>query len=467
MKTNFLSLSLALLLCFMLKAQSNLIYNGDFSLGNIGFTSGQTFSGTYAPCNYYIAGTWFDTPEQPADHSPTADNMFMSIDGCYLSATTIYQTTVSTETQTSYKFSFWASRVDVALPSFEVHIIGNNTGDAIVGTFNGILYEGVDTWDEYAVQAWNAGSNTSVTIKIVNLQTEAYGNDFKLDDVFFGKNGSQGSGGCTSADLANMPNLITNGDFALGNTGFTSGQTFTDFYSPCDYYVGSTWFNTSIQVSDHTPTSHNMYMSIDGCYLSPTVIYQTTVSVSELTNYKFAFWATRSDAAQPNFEIHLTGNMTGDLLAGTIPGIPYAGADMWDEYTLPVWNSGTNTSVTIKVVNLNTESYGNDFGFDDVSFKKCPNAVPTGLNDSYPYAAKIDVNIYPNPAGSQVAIQVSSPEKCSADILDITGKVRLTMTPFVSSTQVDVQQLSQGIYFVRVRDTYGQTIASQKLIVSR
>lgn len=467
MKTKLLSLCSALLVCFAAQAQSNLIYNGDFGLGNVGFTSEQMFSGTYAPCDYYVGDTWLNTPEQPADHTPTADNMFMSIDGCYLSATTIYQTTVSTETSTSYKFSFWASRVDVALPTFEVHIIGNNTGDVIVGTFNGILYEGIDTWDEYAVPAWNSGSNTSVTIKIVNLQTEAYGNDFKLDDVFFGKNGSQGGNGCTSADLQQVPNLVTNGDFASGNTGFTSEQTFSDYYTPCDYYVGSTWFNTANPATDHTPTADNMFMSIDGCYLSPTVIYETTVPVSASTNYKLFFWASRADAVQPDFEIHLIGNVTGDQLVGTIAGIPYEGVDTWDEYTVPVWNSGANTSVDIKIVNLETEAYGNDFGLDDIAFKECSNAVPTGLSQYHSGAPKIDMSIYPNPAGTQIAIQSSSQEKCSADVMDITGKVMISTLFFISGIQMDVQQLPQGIYFVRLHNASGQTVASQKLIVSR
>jgi hypothetical protein len=464
MKTKLLSLTSALLLCLHIQAQANLIYNGDFSLGNVGFTSGQTYSDFYNPCDYYVGSTWFNTSFPVDDHTPTTDNMFMSIDGCFLGPTTIYETTVSTETQANYNFSFWASRADAIQPQFEIHLIGNVTGDMIAGTTLGIPYTGVDTWDEYAVPMWNSGINTSVVIRIVNLQTDGYGNDFRFDDVFFGKD-AQG-GGCTYNDLINVPNLISNGNFASGNTGFTSEQTHSDLYTPCDYYVGSTWFNTSYSFTDHTPTADNMFMSIDGCYLAPTVIYQATVPVEAVKNYKFSFWASRAEAVQPNFEIHLIGNVTGDLLAGTIAGIPYTGVAIWDEYTVPVWNPGDNTSVVVKIINLETESYGNDFGLDDVSLKEC-NSATTGVNDVSSSAQQINLAVYPNPAVSEIIIQSASAEKLTADIMDITGKVLIKAQSFVSTTSVDVQQLPQGIYFVRLQNASGQTVATQKLIVSR
>ena len=166
------------------------------------------------------------------------------------------------------------------------------------------------------------------------------------------------------------PELVFNGDLALGNFGFISGQTFSPWYSPCNYYVAPTFFTTSFVFVDHTPTADNFFMSIDGC--SPaTILWEQTIPVidpSEL--YNLSWWASRTDNNQPIFEMHMIGNVTGDVVVATQTGLTYTGVFMWDEYGTALWNSGANTSVTLRVVNLQTNSYGNDFAMDDFSFRK-------------------------------------------------------------------------------------------------
>lgn len=163
-------------------------------------------------------------------------------------------------------------------------------------------------------------------------------------------------------------NLIFNSDFSLGNTGFTSDLNYTTTYSPCNYYVAPTWFTwTDPTLIDNTPTSDGMYMSIDGCTTSG-ILWETTLPVNSFTNYDFSFWATRADQIQPIFEIHFIGNVSGDNIVATLNDIPYTGVWTWDMYSVPIWNSGSNTSLTIRIVNLETNGYGNDFGFDDFDF---------------------------------------------------------------------------------------------------
>jgi gliding motility-associated-like protein len=175
------------------------------------------------------------------------------------------------------------------------------------------------------------------------------------------------------------PNFVVNPDFSAGNFGFTSGQTYSSVYTPCNYNVASGYFiYTTPDFTDHTPTLDNMSMSIDGCTSGPTVLWEETIpSLQTGTNYTFSFWASRADQVQPTFEIHFIGNVTGDVLLATIPGIPYAGVWTWDQYGVPSWNSGLNTSVTLRVVNLQTNGYGNDFGLDDFSFGKLCTATDT------------------------------------------------------------------------------------------
>jgi gliding motility-associated-like protein len=166
------------------------------------------------------------------------------------------------------------------------------------------------------------------------------------------------------------PNLVVNPDFGAGNTGFTSGLTYSTMYFPGNYYVGPQWFTTSIPgLYDHTPGNDNMYMSVDGAQ-SPVIIWeQNNIVVQPNTNYTFSFWASEADEVQPDFEIHFEGDVSGDAVVKTMAGIPNLtyGVFNWDRYTVPVWNSGSNTNLTIRIINLEIGSYGNDFAMDDFS----------------------------------------------------------------------------------------------------
>lgn len=167
------------------------------------------------------------------------------------------------------------------------------------------------------------------------------------------------------------PELIVNSDFSAGNFGFSSNMNYTSSYSPCNYFVNNLFFTLpDPTLIDHTPSADGMYMCMDGCS-TPTVIWEEVIAaIDPYTDYNFSFWATQADQVQPDFEIHFIGNITGDILAGTQAGIPYGGVWTWDEYGINSWNSGPNTSVIIRIINTETNSFGNDFGLDDFSFRK-------------------------------------------------------------------------------------------------
>jgi gliding motility-associated-like protein len=166
------------------------------------------------------------------------------------------------------------------------------------------------------------------------------------------------------------PELITNGTFGAGNTGFSSGLNSSPNYAPGNYIVAPLWFNIAMyNMPDHTPTNDNLYMCIDGDPASGATLWEEgPLTVQPNTVYEFAYWGSRADQVQPIFEIHFIGNVTGDVIMSTTPGIPYTGVWTWDQYGIPSWNSGANTSVTIRLVDLQASAYGDDFGLDDFSF---------------------------------------------------------------------------------------------------
>lgn len=191
-----------------------MITNGDFSNGNIGFSTGMIYTPIYSPCNYYVAPTFFTlTFPSLNDHTPSNDSMFLSLDGCINGPTIIWEQTVLGLTpNTDYDFSFWATRAAGNQPIFEIHMIGDVTGNLTLPLETGIFIPlgGNFIWDEYGVTNWNSGINSSVIIRIVNLETNGYGVDFGLDDLSFRQI-------CTSRDTVKV--TVINGTPPLLDLG--------------------------------------------------------------------------------------------------------------------------------------------------------------------------------------------------------------------------------------------------------
>jgi len=448
-----------------------LVVNGDFSAGNSGFISGQTYSSLFTPCDYYVGPGWFSSVLDPTlpDHTPTTDNMFMSIDGCYSGPTVIWEETMSIANFTTYSFSFWATEGWAAMPNYEIHFIGDVSGDNIVATELGITapYNGAWVWDRYGVSCWNSGQDNKVTIRIINLETSGYGNDFAMDDFSF-RQCCSSSYTVNTPSMAMGPNLFVNGDFSLGNIGFISGQTYSSVFTPCDYFVGPGWFSTVYNplYPDHTASADNMFMSVDGCYLGPTVIWEETINVTPATIYQFAFWATEGWAALPNYEIHFIGDASGDNIVATELGIlaPYNGAWVWDEYGVQCWNSGHDTKVTVRIINLETSGYGNDFAMDDFSFRQCCSEeccqqfAKRGTKTQVAVAAN-EVLVSPNPNNGSFELMVGDPSADTrVELYNLLGQ-KIDAFTFSGASYEYVPKVTPapGIYILHINNGGAQT----------
>ncbi len=167
----------------------NLILNPDFSQGSFAVATDYPSSPSSQPCYSHI-GSMFFTDQSTAwfsDHSPGSDNMYLSIDGCY-NPVALWKQQIQIEPNMDYEFSYWATCAGVYQPIFEIHMIGNITGDQIISTQNGLPpVNNVWAWDEYTAPVWNSGPNTSVIVEIRNLEPNGYGVDFGMDDFLFQK----------------------------------------------------------------------------------------------------------------------------------------------------------------------------------------------------------------------------------------------------------------------------------------
>ena len=173
-------------------------------------------------------------------------------------------------------------------------------------------------------------------------------------------------------------NLITNGDFSAGNTGFNSGYTYsTAGNQPCPssfgvlgcdgYYTINTNPNNAhsnfFSFGDHTTGSGNMLL-VNGSTNPNINVWCQTITVQPNTNYEFSAWVTNVqdfDDPLPNLRFFINGGALGTVFS------PSEFANDWQRFFV-IWNSGTNTSVNICLNNSNASAGGNDFGLDDISF---------------------------------------------------------------------------------------------------
>ena len=160
-------------------------------------------------------------------------------------------------------------------------------------------------------------------------------------------------------------NLIVNGDFSQGNSGFSSAYAaITPNTSEGQYNVGTNprnWNASLNSCTDHTSGNGNMMM-VNGSPVAGSVVWKQTVTVAPNTNYAFSTWIQSLSTANPaQLQFSINGKQLGSPIAAG------AQACNWNQF-YTTWNSGSITSAEIAIVNNNTVLNGNDFALDDISF---------------------------------------------------------------------------------------------------
>jgi hypothetical protein len=178
--------------------------------------------------------------------------------------------------------------------------------------------------------------------------------------------------------VAGAANLLVNGDFTLGNTGFTSDYVFTSDTQPEGTYCVDTnphdCHPGGTSYGDHT-SGHGLMLNANGSVSPNQIVWQETVTVIPHTPYTFSGWAAS------------WGNVGGDLVGvdpsparlrffinGIQVGQDFAVATQngqWLQFVTS-WPSESNTSATIAIVDGNVDAFGNDFSLDDLSLQVEP-----------------------------------------------------------------------------------------------
>lgn len=237
------------------------------------------------------------------------------------------------------------------------------------------------SYDQYE---WTSSGETISTQSSIDV-TSAQGYTVRVWE-----NGCEGS---SSIDISE--NLIENGDFEAGNTGFSTQYSYQndsagrqDELVPEGTYTvapHSNPYHYSFNDSgDHTTGSGN-FMIVNGDPNLGNVVWETNgfLEVKPNTDYYFGAWTTnlvsRSEAdkyARLRLQIIVrNGNSQQVAAESTLGDLRFQNVGEWIEfYNSQVWNSGDFEEVKLRIINENTIRDGNDFGIDDISFAEI-NAV--------------------------------------------------------------------------------------------
>jgi gliding motility-associated-like protein len=172
-----------------------------------------------------------------------------------------------------------------------------------------------------------------------------------------------------TVSTATTTNLITNGDFEAGGTGFTTGHALGTGGSFGLLSLNGTYavttspslvHNNFVFCNDHTPTGTNMLVL--NCSSAPnTSAWCQTVTVLPNTNYTFSMWAMSTVSSSPaQFFVTVGGTSVNS------PTTITSATCQWQEITF-TWNSGSLTSADFCIMNQNLAESGNDAAIDDIS----------------------------------------------------------------------------------------------------
>lgn len=171
-------------------------------------------------------------------------------------------------------------------------------------------------------------------------------------------------------------NLVYNGDFELGNTGFQTDYTYyiPPYFDPGHYYIGtnpaSVNNNQWCNIDDHTPFGSNMLI-VDGLFpynAFQNIFWEQTISVEPNKDYLFSAWflSTSNTLNTGGYEPIIEIKINGVIVVSDFHLVKNNCG--WINLKAPV-NSGTSTTALIEMrttTDMGT-GLGNDFAVDDIS----------------------------------------------------------------------------------------------------
>lgn len=294
---------------------NNQIVNGDFESGDTGFTT------DYSPGSGGVWGPLSDEGEYVIDNNAgnthlnfanctdhTGGGNMIVINGSSAAGDEVWCQTVSVTPGVGYAFSAWVTGVISDNPA---RLQFSINGGLIGNTF--AVSSATCSWQEFN-ELWSAGGASSAEICIVNQNTAGGGNDFALDDLFFGEV-------CEETDEvnidvltveANAPSPIEipcDGQVEIDASTSTFGaNVFYNWFTPDGNIVSG--FGTSI-ITVNAPGEYRLEVVFDDGVTFCVDDVTVTVTDDQPTAVAAATVNGRIDCDNPTLELSGAGSSMG------------------------------------------------------------------------------------------------------------------------------------------------------------
>ncbi len=332
---------------------NELVINGNFESGNVGFTSSypyRTGAGSLNnPPGYAVdtAANYYGPSFLWGKDHTTGHGKFMMVNGAAGPNYQIWQETLNVLPNTTYYFSAWGLELD-NLPSPPTPAAANlqfNVNGAQVGTQANLPRPPANINSDSANHQWvrfygswtSGPTTTSAIVSITDLQGAVYGNNFGLDDISFGTLSTfvdLVSAAGTDAQTVCVNNAITNIVYSAGSSA--SQPTITALPPG----ITSSWNGVNLTISG-TPTVAGNYsytITTTGSCQPASASGTITVQGQKLTvSSGSASQTVCVNTSIANIVYTLSGTATGATVKGLPPGV--SGTLSGTTYTI----SGTPT----------------------------------------------------------------------------------------------------------------------------
>lgn len=167
---------------FAQAAPIDLVSNGFFEDGNVGFTSEHTFLTSNSGAGQYTIGTdpkafngFFSSF---GDKTSGSGNM-MIINGSTSTGTVAWEQTVGVTAGQTYEFSIWIANAFTSGNSL-LDLVANGVNIGAASTTSGVT----GIWEQFS-GSWTASATGNIAIQLIENSTAFGGNDYALDDISF------------------------------------------------------------------------------------------------------------------------------------------------------------------------------------------------------------------------------------------------------------------------------------------
>lgn len=168
---------------------------------------------------------------------------------------------------------------------------------------------------------------------------------------------------------------IINGDFELGDTGFTSAYGTNDIWAESQYRVvqSDTIHALWVDFPDHTlGDGQGHFMVVNGSTAATGAAWSQLVSVEPDTEYSLsAFFASVYPASPAWVEFRIDGALLSSFSAPV-------DVAQWSQRNA-TFNSGERTSIELSIWDTNQLAFGNDYAIDDIRLSSVPSPGATSL----------------------------------------------------------------------------------------